>query len=253
MIPLPEQVAVVTGGSRGIGRATVRMLAASGARVVFSYHTDVLSANALEREVSGSGGEAIGVAADLRRRNEAEAVVEEALGRFGRIDVLVANAGIWTPEPIPLEEMTDEEWDATLDLNLKGVFFLCRAALPAMKERRGGRMILVSSTAGQRGEAFHGQYAASKSALIGLTKSLAVEGAPFGVLVNCVAPGWVATDMSAPVLSTPSGAAVLATIPLGRPGLPEEIAGPILFLASPLSSYVSGEVLNVNGGSVLCG
>jgi 3-oxoacyl-[acyl-carrier protein] reductase len=253
MISLQDQVAVVTGGSRGIGRATVKLLAESGCRVVFSYHTDLPAAQSLEREIAESGGEAIAVGADLRRRAEAEAVIEEAEGRFGRVDVLVANAGIWRVDPVPLEEMTDEEWDETLDLNLKGVFYVVRAALPRMKERRQGRVILVSSTAGQRGEAFHAHYAASKSALIGLTKSLAVEAAATGVLVNCVAPGWVATDMSAPVLSGPAADAIFATIPLGRAGRPEEIAGPILFLASPFATFITGEVLNVNGGSVLCG
>ena len=149
--------------------------------------------------------------------------------------------------------MTDEEWDETLQVNLRGVFYILRAALPQMKQRRAGRLIIVSSTAGQRGEAFHSHYAASKSGLFGLTKSLAVEAAPDGVLVNCVAPGWVDTDMAAPALKGAGMEAVLATIPLGRLGTPEEIAGAILFLASPFASYVTGEVLNVNGGSVLCG
>ena len=253
MIRLDGQVAVVTGGSRGIGRAAVRLLAGAGARVAYSYHTDLPAARSLEQEIARAGGEAKPVQADVRRRAEAEGIVEEAQGLYGRIDVLVANAGIWNGEPIPMEEMTDEEWDETLQVNLRGVFYVLRAALPQMKRRRAGRLIIVSSTAGQRGEAFHSHYAASKSGLFGLTKSLAVEAAPDGVLVNCVAPGWVDTDMAAPALKGAGMEAVLATIPLGRLGTPEEIAGAILFLASPFASYVTGEVLNVNGGSVLCG
>jgi 3-oxoacyl-[acyl-carrier protein] reductase len=253
MIQLTDQVAVVTGGSRGIGRAAVRLLSDAGARVVFSFHTDLPAAHALEKEVSESGRDIRSVQADVRHREEAEMLIEEAQGRYGRIDILVANAGIWNAQPIALDEMTDEEWSETIDVNLRGVFYVIRPALGRMKERRSGRIIIVSSTAGQRGEAFHAHYAASKSGLIGLTKSLAVELAPHGVLVNCVAPGWVDTDMSSPALRGAEGPPVLSTIPMGRPGTPEEIAGAVLFLASPLAGYITGEVLNVNGGSVLCG
>ncbi len=253
MITLDGAVAVVTGGSRGIGRATVLKLAQAGARVGFSFHTDLPAAMSLENEVAEGGGEAIRIQADFRDKRETEAVALEVLERWGRIDLLVASAGIWPPDPVPLEEMTDNEWNAVIDTNLRGIFYLLRAALPAMKERGGGRVVLVSSTAGQRGEAFHAHYAASKSALIGLVKSLAVECAPAGVTVNAVAPGWVATDMSNGALAGPDGPAILSTIPLRRAGTADEIAGAILFLVSPLASYVTGEVLNVNGGSVLCG
>jgi 3-oxoacyl-[acyl-carrier protein] reductase len=250
---LEGRVALVTGGSRGIGRATVHLLAASGAKVAFSFCSDLPAAMSLENEVAERGGEARRIQADMRKKRETEGLVEETEHAWGRLDILVANAGIWPPDPVPVEEMTDSEWDEVLEVNLRGVFHLLRAALPGMKERRSGRIVLVSSTAGQRGESFHAHYAASKSALLGLVKSLAVECAPAGVLVNAVAPGWVDTDMSKDSLAGPGAAAILSTIPLRRAGRPEEIAGAIAFLASPLAGYVTGEILNVNGGSVLCG
>jgi 3-oxoacyl-[acyl-carrier protein] reductase len=192
------------------------------------------------------------VPADITRREEAESLVEEAQARYGAIDILVNNAGIWNEQPIPIEEMTDDEWDGMFAVNLKGMFTTIRAAVPKMKQRRTGRLINVSSTAGQRGEAFHAHYAATKSAILGLTKSLAAELAPFGILVNAVAPGWVDTDMSAGPLRGPDREKLLETIVLRRPGTADEIAGAVLFLASPFSSYMTGATLSVNGGSVLC-
>jgi 3-oxoacyl-[acyl-carrier protein] reductase len=252
MIDLNEMVAVVTGGSRGIGRSVVKQMTAAGAKVVFSYAADLPAARSIVAEVETSGGTAVAVPADVSRRDEAESVVEEAHARFGRIDVLVNNAGIWNARGIPIEEMTDEEWDGMMAVNLRGMFLTIRAAVPLMKERRSGRLINVSSTAGQRGEAFHAHYAASKSAVLGLTKSLAAELAPSGILVNAVAPGWVDTDMSASTLRGPDRARIDQTIVLRRPGTADEIAGAVLFLASPLSSYMTGATISVNGGSVLC-
>lgn len=252
MIDLTGMVAIVTGGSRGIGRAVVKQMAQAGAKVVFSYASDLPAARSIVAEVEGAGGTAVMVPADVSRRDEAESVVEEAQARFGKIDVLVNNAGIWNARDIPIEEMTDDEWDHMMAVNLKGVFVTIRAAVPYMKERRSGRLINVSSTAGQRGEAFHAHYAATKSAVLGLTKSLAAELAPSGILVNAVAPGWVDTDMSAGPLRGPDRARIDQTIILRRPGTADEIAGAVLFLASPLSSYMTGATLSVNGGSVLC-
>ena len=192
------------------------------------------------------------VNADISRRDEAESLVEEAQARCGAIDILVNNAGVWNEEPIPIEEMTDDEWDRMFAINLKGMFMTIRAAVPGMKERRSGRIINLASTAGQRGEAFHAHYAATKAAILGLTKSLAAELAPHGILVNAVAPGWVDTDMSAGPLRGPDRARIDQTIVLRRPGTADEIAGAILFLASPLANYMTGSTVSVNGGSVLC-
>lgn len=252
MIDLSGQVAVVTGGSRGIGRASVLHFVKAGARVLFSYTSNMPSANATLEEAKSAGGEVIMVSADVSRRDEAESIIEEAQARWGGIDILVNNAGVWNAEPIPIEEMTDEEWDRMFAINLRGIFTTIRAAVPQMKERRRGRIINVASTAGQRGEAFHAHYAATKAAIFGLTKSLAAELAPNGILVNTVAPGWVDTDMSADALRGPDRERIDRTIVLGRPGTPDEIAGAILFLASPLSNYMTGTTVSVNGGSVLC-
>jgi 3-oxoacyl-[acyl-carrier protein] reductase len=252
MIDLGGRVAVVTGGSRGIGRSAVMHLARAGAKVVFSYASDLPSARSAVAEVGQAGGEAHMVCADISRREEAESLVEEAQARFGGIDILVNNAGVWNEQPIPIDEMTDEEWDRMFAINLKGMFTTIRAAVPGMKLRRSGRIINLASTAGQRGEAFHAHYAATKAAILGLTKSLAAELAPDGILVNAVARGWVDTDMSAGPLRGAERGRIDQTIVLRRPGTAEEIAGAILFLASPLSNYMTGSTVSVNGGSVLC-
>jgi 3-oxoacyl-[acyl-carrier protein] reductase len=178
-------------------------------------------------------------------------LVDGAVDRFGRLDIVVNNAGIWAGSPI--EEVSDGEWNEMLGVNLSGTFHVIRAAVPHMKAAGGGRIINLSSTAGQRGEALHAPYAATKGAVIALTKSLAAELAPFGILTNAVAPGWVETDMTSEALDGDAGRRIRASIPLDRAGRPEEIAGAVLFLASDLASYVNGEILNVNGGSVLCG
>jgi len=251
MIDLTGKSALVTGGSRGIGKACCELLARAGARVAVNYRVERPWAELLVRSIEEQGGEAFALAADVAVREEAEMMVEETVERFERLDILVNNAGIWKGSPI--EEMSDGEWNEMLGVNLSGTFHMIRAAVPHMKAAGSGRIINVSSTAGQRGEAFHAHYAASKSAIIGLTKSLAVELAPHGILTNCVAPGWVDTDMTEATLESAEGEAVLATIPLNRVARPEEIAGAVLFLASDLASFVNGEILNVNGGAVLCG
>jgi len=251
MIDLSGKSVIVTGGSRGIGRACCLALARAGARVCVNYRVESPSAELVVEEIESGGGEAFALSADVARRQDAEMLVDEVVHRFGGLDILVNNAGIWKGSPI--DEMTDTEWEETLAINLTGTFLCTRAAVPVMKNARWGRIVNISSTAGQRGEAFHSHYAASKGGVISFTKSLAVELAPHGITVNCVAPGWVATDMTQESLLGPEREAILAAIPLGRVARPEEIAGAVAFLASDLASFVTGEILNVNGGAVLVG
>jgi 3-oxoacyl-[acyl-carrier protein] reductase len=251
VIDLAGRSALVTGGSRGIGRAICMALARAGARVAVNYRVESPSAALVVQRIEEAGGEAFCLSADVSRKAEAEMMVDETVARFGGIDVLVNNAGIWKGAAI--DEMSDGDWSEMLDVNLTGTFHCIRAAVPAMKSAGAGRIVNVSSTAGQRGEAFHAHYAATKGAVISLTKSLATELAPHGITVNCVAPGWVETDMTAESLSGPEREAILSSIPLRRVARPEEIAGAVVFLASDLASFVTGEILNVNGGAVLVG
>ena len=198
------------------------------------------------------GVKALAIQADVSRVDEAERLLQQAVEHFKRIDFLICNAGVW--EGGPVESISEELWDKTLDINLKGTWSVCRAAVPWMKKQKFGRIVIVSSTAGQRGEANVSNYAASKGGQISFTKSLAPELATFGINVNCVAPGWVETEMTADVLADAASLdAINKTIPLGRVATPEEIAGPIVFLCSEWANHITGEVLNVNGGSVLCG
>lgn len=254
MISLAGKVAVITGGSRGIGAASVELFAAAGAQVVFSYHRQRAAAERVARQARRFGVEAWPVRADLSRLADARALIQHAVRRFRRVDILVANAGIWNVEDIPIEKLSERDWDRMLDTNLKSVYAVVRFAVPVMKRQGGGRIIAVSSTAGQRGEAFHDHYAASKGAIISLVKGLSTELARHRILVNCVAPGWVDTEMSRPVLArAKSRRWVEGQIPLGRVARAEEIAGPILFLASELATFMTGEIVNVNGGAVLVG
>ena len=249
---LAGKVAIVTGGSRGIGKAVVELLASLGAKVVVNYVRDEEAAASAVAMARGHDTEAIAVQADVSQVAEADRLVNETLERFGRIDFLVCNAGIW--EGGPVESISEELWERTIAINLTGTWSVCRAAVPAMKRQKFGRIVIVSSTAGQRGEANVSNYAASKGGQISFTKSLSTELAEFGINVNCVAPGWVETDMTTDVVNDKTRLeAVLKTIPLGRMATPEEIAGPIVFLCSTWADNITGEVLNVNGGSVLCG
>lgn len=254
MISLTGKAALVTGGSRGIGAATVKMLAQAGADVVFNYHRNRGAATQVEQEARKHGTRIETFRADLGKFGDAKKLVEFARERLGHLDILVANAGIWDSEDAPIERMTERQWDEMLRVNLKSVYAAVHCAVPHMIAQRSGRIIAVSSTSGQRGEAFHTHYAASKGGIISFVKGLATELAPHRILVNCVAPGWVDTDMSAPALKTKAGLKkVTATIPLGRVGTPEEIAGPIVFAVSDLATFMTGEIINVNGGAVLCG
>lgn len=249
---LADRVALVTGGSRGIGKAVVALLSSCGAHVVVNYVRDEEAATRTVELARAYGVRAVAVQADVAQIGEAERLLKQAVEHFGRVDFLICNAGIW--EGGPIESMSEELWDKTLDINLKGTWSVCRAAVPHMKEHGYGRIVIVSSTAGQRGEAYYSNYAASKGGQISFTKSLAPELASFGINVNCVAPGWVATDMTERDLSDEATReSIIRTVPLGRPATPEEIAGPIVFLCSDWANHITGEVLNVNGGSVLCG
>lgn len=252
-LSLDSQVAVITGGSRGIGAATVRMFCAVGGRVLFNYVQAKAAAEKLVRECGAQSCAAM--QADLSGTASGEGLVRAAVERFGRVDILVANHGVWPPQDVSIDRMSDAQWRSTLAINLDSVFSLVKHSVAQMKKQGGGgHIVLVSSTAGQRGEAFHADYAATKGAVISLVKGLSTELVSDRIYVNCVAPGWVATDMTASTLADPvASAKVFATIPMGRVATPEEIAAPILFLCTPHAGFITGEVLNVNGGAVLVG
>lgn len=277
-LSLAGRTALVTGGSRGIGAATVRLFRAAGARVAFSYNTAREQAESLAREFAGDDPaepQCVALRQPLGSAAEGRALVDAAIAVLGNVDILIVNHGVWPAHDQPIATMPEAQWSSTLAVNLDSVFGLVQAATAHMlrsadgaqasesagaqghaaaSEGARGHIVLVASTAAQRGEAFHADYAASKGALLSLTKSLSSELAPKGILVNCVAPGWVATEMSAAALCDPTvKARAIAPIPLARVGHVDEIAGPILFLCTPLAGFISGEIFNVNGGAVLVG
>jgi len=250
-IDLSSRTALITGGSRGIGRATADLLARAGARVAINYLRDERAANAAVREIRAAGGEAMALAGDVSEADQARQLVRDVVAAWGRLDIVVNNAGIWDEDVAGRGDLA--VWDRTYAINQRGAFLVTDAAVPHL-ERHGGSIVFVSSTAGQRGEARHSAYAASKGALISYTKSLAAELGPRGIRVNAVAPGWVETDMAAPVLANAAErSAIERTIPIGRIASAADVAGPILFLVSDLARHIQGEILNVNGGSVLAG
>jgi 3-oxoacyl-[acyl-carrier protein] reductase len=248
---LRDRVAIVTGGSRGIGRATVLRLAEAGAHVVINYAKNEAAAEEVAQQARKFGVQALCFRADVAHVNQAKSLVDQTIERLGRVDLLIANAGIW--EGAPIEEMSEMVWDRVIDANLKGTWAACRAVVPFMKREQNGSIVIVSSTAGQRGEAGYSNYAASKGGQISFTKSLAVELAPY-VRVNCVAPGWVDTELNDGVFSDKQfKQKIIETIPLGRVATADDVALSIVFLASDWALHLTGEVINVNGGSVLCG
>jgi len=257
-LSLSGKVALVTGGSRGIGAAIVRLFVAAGALVLFNYQKSKAAAEKLVEELGNE--KCAGVECDLSGTGSAQELIGAVVKRFGRLDILVANHGVWAAGDVPVDEMSDEQWRKTVSINLDSVFALVKHSVSQMKTQKkidpasAGYVVLVSSTAGQRGEAFHCDYAATKGALISMVKGLSTELAPHKIYVNCVAPGWVDTDMSAAALNdAKTRDKVLATIPLGRVATPEEIAAPILFLCTRHAGFITGEILNVNGGAVLAG
>jgi 3-oxoacyl-[acyl-carrier protein] reductase len=249
---LKDKVAIVTGGSRGIGRAAVECFAKLGSNVVIDYFSNESAATTTAKSAESLGVRAITVQSDVSKMADAQRLIDAAIESFARIDFLVCNAGIW--EGAAIDEMSEEVWDRTIDLNLKGTWTVCHAATPHMKRQKSGRIVIVSSTAGQRGEGGVSHYGASKGGQISFTKSLAAELGPFGINVNAVAPGWVDTDMCADVFADASfRKSIEDSIPVGRVAAPEDIAWPIVFLCTDWARHINGEILNVNGGSVLCG
>jgi len=250
-IDLSGKRAIVTGGSRGIGAAIVGQLSSAGADVAIGFATRSNDAERVAGVARSRGVKAVAIAADISTREGSERLVREATERLGGLDVFVGNAGIWPPEDVALADMSDEQWERTIRQNLDSIFYTTRAVIRVIGA--GGSIVLISSTAGQRGEAFHADYAASKGAVISMTKSLAVELGPSNVRVNCVAPGWVDTEMVKDAIAEEGRDRIVSGIPLRRIATADDIAGPVLFLCSSLSRHVTGEILNVNGGSVLCG
>ncbi len=257
-LSLAGRTALITGGSRGIGAATVRLFRQAGARVAFSYQTARKQAEALVAELGGAAN-CTAIQQDLATPEHGQALVASAIAALGSLDILVVNHGIWPAHEQPIDTMPLQQWRSTLAINLDSTFGLVQAATAHMLTHPQttsprGHIVLVASTAAQRGEAYHSDYAASKGALVSLTKSLSSELAPKGILANCVAPGWVTTEMSAAALKDPeTSKKAMSLIPLGRPAHVNEIAAPILFLCSPYAGFISGEILNVNGGAVLTG
>ncbi len=250
MISLRGKRALVTGGSRGIGAATALLLAECGADVGIGYRSRQAEAADVVQQLAGRGVKAFAHAADLSTLAGTTSLFERAEREFGGLDIFVGNAGIWPPQDVPVAEMTDEHWRRTMSENVDAMFYTTRAAARLLE--RGGRMVMVSSTAGQRGEAYHADYAASKGAMISLVKSVAVELGKRDITVNAVAPGWVDTEMVAEAISG-TREQIAAAIPVGRVATAKDIAGPIVFLCSEHARHITGEILNVNGGSVLCG
>lgn len=252
MIDLSNQVAIVTGGSRGIGAATAIMLARAGADVVIIYRNDGISAKKVIKKIIAFGRMGLALKGKIEEFSSCLKNVRVVMKKFKRIDILVNSAGIW--DYAEIGKMTPRQWQRTININLTGTFNMCNAVVPFMKRQKYGRIVNISSTAGQRGEAYHSHYAASKGGVIAFTKSIGPELIKFGIWVNCVAPGWVDTDMVSDVFKkTKYRREILKSIPRGKIASAREIAGPILFLSSSLSDNILGEILNVNGGSVLCG
>ena len=251
LIDLSGTKALVTGGSRGVGRATALMLARAGADVGISYRTRSDEAEATIAEIEALGRKGWAFAGDLA---EPDAVADLFAGYtevFGGVDHVVVNHGIWPVEDVPIAQMDEARWRRTMQVNLDGAFYVCREAARRLND--DGRIVIVTSTAAQRGEAFHGDYAASKGALVSLVKGFCVELAPRGITVNSVAPGWIDTEMAAPALESEDRARIERGIPIGRVASADDVAGPIVFLCSTLGRHVTGEILNVNGGAVLPG
>lgn len=251
MKTLAGRRALITGGSRGIGAAAAAMFAEWGTNVAIGYRTRREDAERVVAQARKAGVDAFAIAADISEPGGADRLIAEAARQLGGLDFFVGNAGIWNPDEAPVTAMSDDQWRRTMRENVDSVFYTTRAAARVLSEH--GRIVLVSSTAGQRGEAMHADYAASKGAMISFVKSLCVELAKRDITVNCVAPGWVDTEMAAKPYAGGGKERIAAGIPLGRVADTRDVAGPIVFLCSSLARHITGEVVNVNGGSVLPG
>jgi 3-oxoacyl-[acyl-carrier protein] reductase len=243
--------ALVTGGSRGIGAATAQLFADHGTHVAIGYHSRTADAERVVASAKASGVTATAIASDISTADGADRLVSEAVEALGGLDYFIGNAGIWIPQDAALADMTDEQWQRTMRQNVDSIFYTTRAAVRVLADH--GRVVLVSSTAGQRGEAYHTDYGASKGAVISFVKGLCIELAKRDITVNCVAPGWVDTEMADMPYRDGGRKRIEANIPLGRVASATDVAGPIVFLCSDLARHITGEILNVNGGSVLCG
>jgi len=251
MINLENKIVLITGGSRGIGKACVEQFLNAGANVAFTFQS---AKDEAEKILLAYNGSAMlkNYKVDLSDVAQIKDAVQSIIKDFGSIDILVNNAGIWKEAAI--DKMSLDEWNEMMSINLTSIYLLTGLIVPSMKKNKFGKIVNIASTAGQRGEALHSHYAASKGGIISLTKSLASELGEYNITVNCVAPGWVITDMTTDSLSDPETLKkVTGDIPLKKIARPEEVAGPVLFLASNMASHITGEILNVNGGSVLCG
>jgi 3-oxoacyl-[acyl-carrier protein] reductase len=248
-IDLEGRVALVTGGSRGIGAACSRLLARAGAAVAVNFRSREADAAELVESIRSGGGSARAFRADLSDETEAAGLLEEVRQRLGDVTLLVNNAGIW--EGTRIERLPLAAWERTFAMNMRSMFLVSRGVVPMMRRAGGGRIVNIASTAGQRGEAEHADYAATKGAAIAFTRSLGVELAADGIRVNCVAPGWVDTEMCVEAFAGGGREAIERGIPMRRVGRPDEIAGAVLFCLSDLSSFMTGAVVSVNGGAVM--
>ena len=251
LMDLQGRTGVVTGGSRGLGAATAKFFAMAGASVGIGYRSREEQAMDVVHEMKELGVYAWAEAGDLSRPEDAKRLFERADREFDGLDFFVGNAGIWSSDAVALADMEGKQWRETLACNIDSIFYSTKEAVSRI--RTGGAVVLVSSTAGQRGEAYHGDYAASKGAIISLVKSLCVELAPRGITVNAVAPGWIDTELAQPAVTGEGRKEIEASIPIGRIATSDDVAGPIVFLCSPLARHITGEILNVNGGAVLVG
>ncbi len=246
MYSLAEKVAIVTGGSRGIGASVALSLAEVGAKVAVNYARSADAAETIVKKITDAGGEAIALQADVSQAEDADRLIQQTKEKFGRIDILVNNAGI-TRDTL-LIRMKPEDWQAVIDLNLTGVFLCTKAVSKIMLKQKSGRIINITSVAGLMGNPGQANYSAAKAGVIGFTKTVAKELASRGITVNAVAPGFIATDMTSNLKSEE----IIKFIPLGRYGQPEEVAGTIRFLAGdPAAAYITGQVFNVDGGMVM--
>jgi 3-oxoacyl-[acyl-carrier protein] reductase len=251
MKDLAGKRALITGGSRGIGAATALLFAEHGVHVAIGYRSRREDADRMVEQIQSHGVKACALSTDIATRDGADKLVQQSAKELGGLDFFVGNAGIWPEADVPVIDMDDARWSRTIAENVDSMFFTTRAAARAMND--GGRIVLVASTAGQRGEAMHADYAASKGAMISYVKSLCIELAPRGITVNSVAPGWVDTEMCEKPFAGSGREAIARGIPVGRIAAPRDIAGPIVFLCSELARHMTGEIVNVNGGSVLIG